>query len=112
MKKPCLDCGRPSDGTRCERHTASHNRHKNRVQSARRSSGGGASRPYAGDYRKRAAQVRAETVRCWICGEGGRPDDPWQADHVVPGDPDSPLAGAHRSCNIARANKSRAGQDF
>jgi hypothetical protein len=40
-----------------------------------------------------------------LCGGGARPNDPWQADHVIPGDADSPLAPAHRSCNAARGNK-------
>ena len=48
------------------------------------------------------------TVVCWICGEGARAGDPWQADHVTAGDYHSQLLGAHRSCNIARANKARS----
>jgi hypothetical protein len=47
------------------------------------------------------------TVVCWLCGEGARPNDPWQADHVDPGNHHSQLLGAHRSCNIGRANKGR-----
>jgi hypothetical protein len=70
--------------------------------------GGGANRPYSGDYAKKAAEVRATTHVCWICGEGWRADDPWQADHVDAGNPFSQLLGAHRSCNISRANKARA----
>ena len=112
MKQPCLECGRPTEGTRCKahqsRHDAQRNRVKNRQASIRRSKGEGANRPYGGDYAKRAAEVRATTHKCWICGEGWRVDDPWQADHVNAGDPFSQLLGAHRSCNIARANKARA----
>jgi len=81
---------------------------KNRQASIRRSRGEGANRPYGGDYAKRAAEVRAATHKCWICGEGWRVDDPWQADHVNAGDPFSQLLGAHRSCNISRANKARS----
>jgi len=67
--------------------------------------------------------VRENTTVCWICGEGAREGDPWQADHVVPrslvtdaptgvqeGTPDaniSGLLGAHRSCNIKRAGEIR-----
>jgi rubredoxin len=47
-------------------------------------------------------------VVCWICGKGYDPADPWQADHVLPGNPLSELRGAHRSCNIGRANKARS----
>ena len=88
-------------------HSVRHERQRQRTASVRRSNGGGASRPYGGDYRKAAAEVRASTVACWLCGEGWRPNDPWQADHVTPGDPESVLLGAHRSCNIGRANKGR-----
>lgn len=107
MKKPCLDCGRPADATRCVRCAGRFEQIRQNQQTARRQAGIGARRPYDGDYRRRAKAVREATVACWLCGEGWRPNDPWQADHIRPGDPDSPLAGAHRSCNIARANKSR-----
>lgn len=33
---------------------------------------------------------------------GPRRGDPWEADHVAAGDPDSPLLPAHRSCNRRR----------
>lgn len=60
---------------------------------------------YNSDYRKRAAQVRANATFCYLCGDGPRANDPFQADHVIPGDPMSPLAPAHRSCNASRGNK-------
>ena len=108
MKQPCLECGRPTNGTRCSLHQVRHERQRNRTASIRRSNGGGASRPYDAEYRKAAAEVRATTLFCWICGKPAKPDDPWQADHVIPGNRFSELRGAHRSCNIARANKGRS----
>jgi hypothetical protein len=39
-----------------------------------------------------------------LCGEGARVGDPWQADHLVAGDANSPLAAAHGSCNRRRGN--------
>jgi hypothetical protein len=63
---------------------------------------------YRGDYQRRAKFVRSTAIVCWLCGEGWRSDDPWQADHIEPGNPSSELAAAHRSCNIARSNQSRA----
>lgn len=93
----CLTCGQLTERTtrcaRCatlKRDTPERRAHKQQL--------------YGGDYRKRAAQVRATTVRCWLCGEGARAHDPWQADHVRAGDPASPLAGAHRSCNARRGS--------
>ncbi len=65
-----------------------------------------ATRPhYAGDYDTRAAAVRSTAQRCWLCGEGPRPGDPWTADHVDAGNPASELRPAHRSCNASRGNR-------
>lgn len=63
---------------------------------------------YGRNHKRIAAMICATASACWVCGEGARPGDPWQADHVQQGDPDSPLAAAHRSCNIARSNRARA----
>jgi len=89
--RPCLVCGvLTSNATRCS--TCQRERERGRV------------RPhYAGDYRKRAKVVRESPGPCWICkDETLRPGDIWTADHLIPGDPASPLAKAHRSCNSAR----------
>jgi 5-methylcytosine-specific restriction endonuclease McrA len=112
MKQPCIDCGTPTTGTRCELHNTRHQRSVNRTAQIRRASNGRS--PYdRGTYRTQAAAVRATATTCHICGEGPRPNDPWQADHVIPiskGGEVGPLAAAHRSCNISRANKLRAGK--
>lgn len=98
IKRPCIVCGTLTDQqTRCEQHrlAADNQRYRRRGPRAH----------YAGDYRARAARVRANATECWICGQGPRPGDPWTADHVLPGDPESPLAPAHRSCNSRRGNR-------
>lgn len=98
MNKPCIDCGQVTASTRCP--------------SCLKTKQGGRVRPhYSGDYAARAKAVRDTAQVCWICGEQEKPGDPWQADHVIPGAPDSPLAPAHRSCNIARSNRSRSKQN-
>jgi len=102
LPRPCLDCGALSTKSRCETC--------NRELERRRSAARPPRKHYAGDYRKRAKAVRESAGACWLCGDGPRPNDPWQADHVVPGDPASPLAAAHRSCNIRRANEMRAAE--
>jgi len=89
-------------------HAAGYRQQRNREATVRRSKGEGAPRPYDAEYRKRAAHIRATTLVCWICRKGYDPKDPWQADHVLPGNPLSELRGAHRSCNIGRANKGRS----
>jgi hypothetical protein len=90
----CTDCKRITpQHPRCDTCTArrEHLRNTSRAH-------------YKGDYRKRAALVRANASICWICGDGPRVDDPWTADHMRPGDSSSPLAAAHRSCNSRRGN--------
>jgi len=97
IPKPCLTCGDPTtNGSRCTDCEAERQHDRN----ARRTH-------YKGDYKKLAAQVRANAYQCWICGGVGKPDDPWQADHLIPGDPNSPLRAAHRSCNARRGNATR-----
>jgi len=100
--QPCLDCGKLSkNGPRCEAHQRAKSSEWDAPKAARKRATG----QYAGDYRKRARQVRETATYCWLCGGAPRDGDPMQADHVIPGDPMSPLAPAHRSCNAARGNK-------
>jgi len=89
--RPCIECGQLSNTTRCKTCQQQLDRERNATRAH-----------YKGDYRKRAAQIRANASTCWICGGGPSPTDPWQADHVNQGDPYSPLRAAHRSCNAAR----------
>ena len=99
FKKPCLDCGALSYNSRCE----IHQRRVEQLRDIRRAEK--KKTLYNSDYRKRAAHVRATAITCHICGDGPRLDDPWQADHLDAGNPDSPLAAAHRSCNAKRGDK-------
>lgn len=95
--KPCLGCGTLTRERRCP------DCHAKRLAEMPKPKG--RDRHYRGDYDKRAKAVRDSTERCWICGEGARAGDPWQADHIIDGDPYSPLLGAHRSCNIRRSRQ-------
>ena len=96
IQRPCLNCGTLTTlTTRCEpcakQYELKHPKKK---------------RPhYAGDYRKRAKAIRDTATHCWLCGQTARHNDPWTADHVIAGDPASPLAPAHRSCNSSRGNR-------
>jgi len=110
MRKPCIDCGILADGTRCLSCKVKHDRPRNVERHARRAH-------YQGDYKARRARLRRESqaanAPCWICGDAidwqAGPTDPWsfQADHVVPRSPSSPLAPSHRHCNAARARAER-----
>lgn len=102
FRQPCIDCGALTRyGSRCETHQAAVNQYADYKKAERKRATG----QYSGDYRKRAKEVREMATICWLCGDGARADDPWQADHIVPGDMYSALAPAHRSCNAARGNK-------
>jgi hypothetical protein len=101
-RRTCLECGTiTTDGTRCQDCRRQLNRQRERARH----------RPprirphYAGNYQARAKAVRDNASVCWICLEGPRPNDPWTADHLTPGDPNSALAPAHRSCNSRRGNR-------
>jgi hypothetical protein len=105
--KPCLECGKITTGaSRCEEHeterweiiNATRNQ-RNRFTPKRKGT------HYGGDYGKRAEIVRRTAVICHLCGDTYRANDPWTADHLIAGDPNSPLAPAHRSCNSRRGNK-------
>jgi 5-methylcytosine-specific restriction endonuclease McrA len=102
--KPCLDCGRlTTGGNRC----VVHQQRVEDLHEAKRAQIKKATGQYSGDYRKRAAQVRATALVCHLCGDGFRLSDPWVADHVDAsshGDI-AELRAAHRSCNAKRGNK-------
>lgn len=100
--RPCSTCGKLTRGAnKCDKHQAE----MMAVVEAKRRLRKMASGQYSGDYKARAKQVRDTAILCHICKEGFRSDDPWQADHLIPGNPNSPLAPAHRSCNAKRGNK-------
>ena len=101
--KPCLQCGKLTQGTSyCDIHWAE----KQALREILRPPRPKGNRPhYQGDYWKRAKEVRENAAVCHICKDGPRYGDPWTADHLIAGDPNSPLAPAHRSCNSRRGNK-------
>lgn len=102
--KPCIVCGTLTrGGTRCDYHQ----QQVDELHELKRAQIKKATGQYSGQYRKRAKQVRDQAILCWICGEGARYNDPWQADHVNPAEHGSvaDLRAAHASCNRARGNK-------
>lgn len=96
IQKPCLNCGELTPkGSRCaicqRRYDQAHPRPPRKH--------------YGGDYKRRAKEIRDTAQYCWLCGLSAKANDPWTADHIIAGDPNSPLAAAHRSCNSRRGNK-------
>jgi len=102
FKRPCVECGELTDsGNRCEKHPRQERRSPDK-QLARKIK---KAQYYNSTYRKLAKMVRDGAEICHICGKGANPNDPWTADHLEPGNPQSPLAPAHKSCNSSRGNK-------
>lgn len=104
--KPCIECGNLTrSGTRCDTCYASRAELIRAITPKREYKAKPKRAHYTGDYQKRAAEVRKNAIYCHICGDTARALDPWTADHLIPGDPGSPLLPAHRSCNSRRGNK-------
>ncbi len=96
IHRPCLNCGTLTNHTRCIICQRAHDKIKNnKPKPAHR----------RGSYQRRAKQVVAQATHCWLCGKGAIINDPFTADHVIAGDPESPLLPAHRSCNSRRGNR-------
>ena len=104
FNKPCLVCGELSKETRCEIHRAQF-AEETRQRLAQLPKNTDKAKLYNSDYRKRAKEVRENATRCHICKQTARAGDPWEADHLIPTDPDSPLLPAHRSCNRSKGNR-------
>jgi rubredoxin len=96
IQRPCINCRQlTTNTTRCNVCQTIYNKKHPKPKREH----------YAGNYKKRAKQVRDNATHCWLCGDTARTNDPWTADHVIAGDKHSPLLPAHRSCNSRRGNK-------
>jgi 5-methylcytosine-specific restriction endonuclease McrA len=105
--KPCLKCkalftfrSEYCDTCRLERKPREQ---KPRVYSAERKARKGFL--YGGDYRERAKLVKDTATHCHICQQPFSDRKEIQADHLIPGNPESPLAAAHRVCNARKGNR-------
>ena len=98
FNKPCLKCGELTrEKTYCQGCRPI------RVDSPERKAK--KQQLYNNDYRKLAKLVRANAIACHLCGIPFQDGDKVEADHVIAGDPYSPLAPAHRLCNQRKGNK-------
>lgn len=101
--RPCIEprCPNLTAARRCTGHQQAHDQARN----ARRVH-------YHGGYQQAAAHLREQAAadpatRCAICGHPAKPGDPWTAHHILEGNPASPLAAAHASCNYRHGDGSR-----
>jgi hypothetical protein len=56
-------------------------------------------------YRKIRAYLKATATHCHICKQPFTNRNDITADHLIPGDVNSPLDAAHGICNSRRGNK-------
>lgn len=104
--QPCSVCGKLTAGeARCEVHQREYIRQRNSRNADRPSRQAHKSELYNYAYRKQAKLVRESATHCHICKQPFVEGDRIEADHLLPGDPGSPLAPAHRICNQRRGNK-------
>jgi len=104
--KPCIECGNlTTNATRCDTCNGKRQDLMKALGTKRVYKAKPKRAHYQGDYAARAKAVREAAVYCHLCGDSARATDPWTADHLIPGDPASPLLPAHRSCNSRRGNR-------
>jgi 5-methylcytosine-specific restriction endonuclease McrA len=60
---------------------------------------------YSSAYKTAARVMRQNATHCHICKEPFTDRLQITADHLIPGDPASPLAPAHKGCNSRRGNR-------
>jgi hypothetical protein len=102
---PCLACGTLSrNGSYCPTHQAVlDQRHADKRKQIKQTT-----KQYSGAYTRLAKIVRANATVCAICQLPAIPNDPWQADHLVPASEVThieQLRAVHASCNRSRGNK-------
>jgi hypothetical protein len=76
MRRPYLDCGALSSGSRCPAHTQA----RERARDQRR--GTSTQRGYTSAWQRLAAQAIERQPWCTDCGSAGTPDNPLTGDHL------------------------------
>lgn len=104
FRRPCLACGELCHGSYCAKHLQELNarRQINKDTPERLAR---KRLLYGGDYKKRRAEVVATATHCYICQKPFESATGIDVDHLVAGDPNSPLAATHEVCNRSRGNR-------
>ena len=101
--KPCLACNQlTSGGSYCDTHQATVDERERLRQSKRKQ---GRTLYDTATYRRARAYLRATATHCHLCKQPFTDRKDITADHLLPGNADSPLAPAHSVCNSRRGNK-------
>lgn len=108
FNKPCIFCGKLARQTPCpeckrvRERTRDQQRDADPIRRAKKAA------LYDTTYRKKRELLKKRGGICYLCGEIVPPLS-GQADHLIPGDPESPLAITHSFCNQSRGNKTFKG---
>jgi hypothetical protein len=98
-KKPCLTCGRPSEGSYCEQHRRERTHATTTAQ-----------RGYGAEHQRLRKQwtplVERGTETCWRCGQLIPPGTPWDLGHQD-SDRDVYAGPEHAACNRATSQHGR-----
>ena len=103
--QPCAVCGILTKGAnRCHTHEREYRQRRANAADARVDTRK-KSQLYNYAYRQEAKRVKANATHCHLCKEPFLEGQPIDADHLIAGLVDSPLAAAHRVCNQRRGAK-------
>jgi len=101
--KPCLVCNQlTTGGSYCATHQLAADEKEKLRQAGRKA---GRTLYNSAGYRKQRAWLKATATHCHLCKQAFTDRNQISADHLIPGDPNSPLAPAHIICNSRRGNK-------
>ena len=105
FNKPCVICGTLSRGSRCPEHQKELDTRKQAAKNSDPNYKAKKSALYGYAHQQARRQVIATAIICHICSKPFTYGEKIDADHLIPGDPYSPLAPAHPSCNRSRGSK-------
>jgi hypothetical protein len=102
--KPCLVCNVLTTGASyCATHQHAVDQREKQRQAMRKA--GKAYLYNDANYRRVRAYLKMNATHCHICKQAFTNRDEITADHLVPGEINSPLDAAHKVCNSRRGNK-------
>ncbi len=105
--RPCLECQRlhTDKGEFCADCRTKRERDRERQRSLDPKHRAKKRELYSSAYKATAKILKANATHCHICKKPFTSRAEITADHLIAGDPASPLAPAHKSCNSSRGNK-------
>jgi hypothetical protein len=101
--KPCLVCNILTTGASyCSVHQLAVDQREKQRQAIRKK---GRTLYNDANYRRIRTHLKATATHCHICKLPFTNRNDITADHLIPGNPQSPLDAAHALCNSRRGNK-------